>query len=83
MPLERRRSHRYRGWNLAWFRGNKPAGSSVIEVFDPQTLQFTLREPRDMKINDRFEVFSPSANWLIHNNTIAGCRQPVTLSSHG
>lgn len=83
VPLERRLSHRYRGWNLAWFRGDKPAGLSRIESFDPETLRFQLQEPREMKVGDRFEVFAPSANWLIHDNTLTGCLQPVVLNSHG
>lgn len=36
-----------------------------------------------MKAGDRFEVFAPSANWLIHDNNFAGCNQPVTLNGHG
>jgi hypothetical protein len=83
VPMERRKSHCYRDWNLAWFRGNKPAGSSVIEAFDPETLRFKLKQPCEMKVGDRFEVFAPSANWLIHDNNITGCFQPVMLSGHG
>jgi hypothetical protein len=83
VPMERRLSHCYRGWNLAWFRGSKPDGLSRIESFDPETLRFQLQQPRGMKIGDRFEVFAPSANWLMHDNTVTGCLQPVVLSSHG
>jgi hypothetical protein len=83
VPVERRLSHRYRGFNLAWFRGNKPDGRSRIESFDPETLRFQLQEPREMKIGDRFEVFAPSANWLMHDNTLTGCLQPVVFGSHG
>ncbi len=83
VPLERRRSHCYRGWNLAWFRGGKPDGSSIIESFDPETFRFQLKEPREMKLDDRFEVFAPAANWLIHDNTVTGCLQPVVLGGHG
>ena len=36
-----------------------------------------------MKIGDGFEVFPPSANWNIHDNTITGCQQPVTLTGYG
>ncbi|MFA5190724.1 MAG: hypothetical protein WC740_08360 [Verrucomicrobiia bacterium] len=83
IPLERRLSHRYRGWNVAWFRGTKPDGASVIESFDPETLCFKLKQPRAMKVGDRFEVFAPSANWNLHDNTITGCAQPVAFTSHG
>ena len=83
VPMERRQSHCYRGWNLEWFRGNKTAGSSVIDSFDPETFRFKLKQPFEMKTGDRFEVFAPSANWLIHDNNITGCNQPVTLSGHG
>ncbi|MBI5687313.1 MAG: hypothetical protein HZC54_19745 [Verrucomicrobia bacterium] len=83
VPMERRQSHRYRDFNLAWFRANKPDGFSIIESFDPETLRFTLKQPRDMKVGDRFEVFAPSANWNLHDNTITGCAQPVSFTGHG
>jgi len=83
VPLERRQSHRYRDWNLAWFRGAKPTGFSIIEFFDPETFRFKLKQPREMKISDRFEVFASSANWNIHDNTITGCAQPIMFNGHG
>jgi len=83
VPFPRRQSHGYRGWNLAWLSGAKPNALSVIEAFDPETLRFKLREPREMKPGDRFQVFPPSANWHIHDNTITGCLNPVVLDSHG
>ena len=43
LPLEWCDSHLYRGWNLAWLAGRGPAALSVIERFDPLTLQFILR----------------------------------------
>ena len=83
VPMERRLSQCYRGWNVAWFRGSKPDGFSVIESFDPETFHFKLKQPREMKVADRFEVFAPSANWNLHDNTITGCAQPIAFSSHG
>lgn len=83
VPWERRQSHRYRGWNLAWLSGGSAKSLSVIDGFDPETLRFTLREPRAMKRGDRFEVFPPSANWTIRANTITDCLQPVRLDSYG
>jgi hypothetical protein len=68
---------------MAWFRGTNPDGFSVIESFDPETLQFTLRQRRTMKVGDRFEVFAPSANWNLHDNTLTGCAQPVAFNGHG
>jgi hypothetical protein len=84
-PLERRASHCYRGWNLAWLgTGTQPTAFSVIEAFDPETLQFKLRQPHTMKPGDRFEVFPTSgANWTIHDNTIAGCLHPLMLDAYG
>lgn len=82
VPLERRQSHCYRGWNLAWL-GAKGEAVSVIEAFDPETLQFQLRQARGVKVGERFEVFAPSANWSIHDNTITGCLNPMVLDSHG
>ena len=83
VPLERRQSHCYRGWNVAWFRGAKPDGLSVIESFDPETVRFKLEKPREMKVGDRFEVFPRSAQWHVHDNTITGCLRPVVLEGHG
>ena len=83
VPLERRLSHRYCGWNVAWFRGSKPDGFSIIESFDPETFCFKLTQPRALKLGDRFEVFASSANWNIHDNIITGCAQPVAFTGHG
>jgi len=83
IPLERRLSHRYHGWNVAWFRGSKPDGLSVIESFDPETFHFKLQQSHLMKPGDRFEVFAPSANWNLHDNIITGCAQPVAFTGHG
>lgn len=83
VPPERRQSHCYRGWNVAWFRGAQPAGLSVLEAFDPETLRFRLQEPREIKVGDRFQVFPRSAEWLIHDNTITGCLRPLVLEGYG
>ncbi|MFA6546446.1 MAG: right-handed parallel beta-helix repeat-containing protein [Limisphaerales bacterium] len=85
LPLERIRPRTCVGWRLAWLDSKaKPTGvESIIESFEPETLRFKLREPRAMKPGDRFEVVAPSVNWLIHDNTLTGCRQPVVLDSHG
>ena len=83
VPLERRLSHRYRNWGLTWWRGGKLAGQSTIESFDPETLQFRLAQPCEMKPADRFEVIAPSLNWNLHDNTITGCQTPVVLHSYG
>ena len=83
LPLEWRYSHQYRGWNVVWLRGGQAAGASTIESFDPVTLRFKLARARDIKVGDSFEVFTNSAGWRIHDNTITGCRRPVVLDSHG
>jgi hypothetical protein len=84
VPFERRQSHQYRGWNVVWVAGGKPTATSVFDGFDPETCRFTLREPREMKVGDAFEVFPPAgANWSISANTIVGCRQPVVLDCYG
>ena len=84
IAFERRRSHQYRGWNLAWLSGAAAKSVSVIESFDPETLRFKLTKPCAMKERDRFQVFpSRGANWTIHNNTITGCLQPVVLDGYG
>ena len=58
-------------------------GESAIESFDPETLRFTIKEPREIRAGDRFEVFAPSANWNLHDNTISGCAQAVVFNNHG
>ena len=84
IPLERRQSHRYRGWGMAWFSGANLQGASVVEDFDPDTLQFTLAEPRELKVGQSYEVFPTSGvNWSISRNTISSCQQPVMLDSWG
>lgn len=84
LPLEWRFSHQYQGWNVVWLRSKQTVGTSVIESYDPATLRFKLKSPRELKVGDTFEVFPPhSANWLIHDNTITGCQRPVVLDSHG
>ncbi|MEO6809003.1 MAG: right-handed parallel beta-helix repeat-containing protein [Isosphaeraceae bacterium] len=85
LPLDRVRPWMCQGWRLAWLPDKvKPSGDvSVIESFDPETLQFTLREPRPMKPGDRFEVIAPRVNWNIHDNQIIGCLQPVVLGGYG
>ncbi len=68
----RRRSHRYRGWQLIWSDGSK----SVMEDFDPETCIFTLKEARAVKIGDRFtlkpmyENGTPMNERIIHDNLI-------------
>jgi hypothetical protein len=84
LPLEWRYTHQYQGWHLVWRRGQQEVGSSVIEAYDPASLCFKLVSPREMKVGDQFHVFPPgAANWLIHDNTITGCRHPMVLDSHG
>jgi hypothetical protein len=84
VPMERRRSHLYKGWDLAWIGGGKPVALSAIDSFDPETLRFRIKEPRDLKVGDTFEVFPPyGANWNIHSNTITDCLSPVVLDCYG
>jgi hypothetical protein len=84
VPFERRRSHRYRGWGVAWVDGERVAATSTIATFDPETLQFRLAEPRQLKVGQVFEVFpQEGANWLIRDNTIASCTRSAVLDSYG
>ena len=75
--------HLYRGWGLDWLRDGKPFDSSEIDYFDPPTSRFKLKRPRDTKPGDHFGVYSRSANWNIHDNTLVGCLRPVVLDAHG
>jgi len=84
LPLEWGYSHCYRNWNLVWTTGGQAAATSVIEAYDPATLRFTLKAPREMKVGDTFEVYAPGgADWTIRSNTLTGCRKPVQLDSYG
>ncbi len=84
VPVARAGTHGYRGWPLVWLQGGKPVGTSVIEGCDPETFRLKLKEAREMKAGDAFEVYPPSgANWDIHHNTITGCQTPVVLDSYG
>lgn len=84
LPLEWKDSHLYRGWNVAWTSGSRPNTLSTIDAFDPVSLRFKLREPREMKVGDRLAVFpAGAANWNLHDNTIVGCRLPLVLDSYG
>jgi len=86
LPLERIQPDNVKGWNLIWRSGKESephTGISVVESFDPETLQFRLREPRIMKSGDRFEVKVPALNWNVHGNTITDCLKPVVLNSYG
>jgi hypothetical protein len=83
VPMERRQSHGYRGWNLAWLSGRHPAALAVLEGFDAESLRFTLHAPCPMKPGDRFAVYPTAANWSIHDNTLTGCQNPMLLDCYG
>jgi hypothetical protein len=83
VPLERRQSHRYQGWNLAWLSGAHRNTLDTIAGFDPETLQFKLSRPQTMHVGDRFALYPPAANWLIRDNTFDSCQAPVDLSCFG
>ena len=84
LPLEWRTSHLYRDWKAIWVADGKVAGVSTIESFDPTSFQFRLKEPRDLRVGDRFEIAPPGgADWNLHDNTITGCLNPVVLDAYG
>ena len=87
VPLDHRRARQCEGWRLVWLSGDKPSGESIVDAVvgaaRPDTVQFKLRQPRQTKLGDAFEVIPPSANWNIHDNTISGCGRPVDLDSYG
>lgn len=83
IPLERRKSHRYRNWTIVWLTDGKESGRSRLTGFDPETFQFQLEQPFPLTPGQAFEVFPPLANWQIHHNIIAECAEPVRLDSHG
>jgi len=82
VPMERRLSHRYRGWGLAL--GGGAQGLGTIEDFDPVALQFTLTAPLEVRQGMSYQVFpTRGVDWTISGNTITGCRNPVVLDSYG
>jgi len=84
IPLEWKDSHLYRGWNLVWVAGGRPLELSVVDSLDAESCRFYLREPREMKVGDTFDLFAPAGpDWDIHDNTITGCLLPVVLDSYG
>ncbi len=84
IPLPARMSHRYAGWSVAWMQGDTHLGTSAIASFDPETMHFTLAEPREMKVGDALELFTDAGtNWSITGNTITGCQKPMALNSYG
>ncbi len=82
-PMEINRDKLYKGWSIAWRESNTIKGLSVIESFDPDTLRFKLREPRQMKVGDILEFIAPSLQWTMHDNTVTDCLRPVVLDSYG
>ena len=78
--LLRQRSHRYHGWRIVWSDGSE----SEIYDFDPKAMTFTLSEPRDMKVGDKFNVYRPAGTkWSVHHNMIDNCTTPESLDSFG
>jgi len=83
VPLPRRKTARYEGWNLVWSRAGKLQGPVAMGPFDRETDQFKLAAATPLKTGDLFEVFPPLANWNFHDNLITGCQSPVTLNIWG
>ncbi|MBU0607491.1 MAG: hypothetical protein KKI08_06365, partial [Armatimonadetes bacterium] len=83
VPLPRRKTARYEGWNFVWISGGKLQGPVVMGPFDRETDQFKPAAATPLKTGDMFEVFAPSANWNFHDNVITGCLNPVALNIWG
>jgi len=83
VPLPRRKTARYEGWNMVWTSGGKLQGPVVMGPFDRETDQFKLAAPTPLKTGDMFEVFPPAATWNLHDNVITGCQSPVLLNIWG
>ena len=77
--LLRRRSHGYRGWTIRWLADGS---ESEIESFNAETLAFTLKEGREMKVGDEFMIYSTvSTPWNIHDNLFDNCREAMNLDT--
>ncbi|NCP34383.1 MAG: hypothetical protein AUJ96_25410 [Armatimonadetes bacterium CG2_30_66_41] len=85
--LDARKAPQCQGWGLAWLVNGRPTELSVVEAVtgaaDPKTVKFTLKEPHQTKVGDRFELIPPAANWTFHDNTLADCQRPLVLDSYG
>lgn len=82
-PMEINRDALYKNWTIVWRDSGIYKGMSVIEKFDPDTLRFSLQASRQMKAGDTFEFIAPSLQWLIHDNSVTDCKQPVVMGSYG
>ncbi|MBM4085150.1 MAG: hypothetical protein FJ272_10210, partial [Planctomycetes bacterium] len=86
LPWPRRRTHAYRGCQIAWMpRGDAPlALGPEIETFDPDQGVFRLTADCELKRSARFALYSPQGfNWNIHHNVINACAQLVNLDVFG
>ena len=82
LPQPRREPDLVRGWSLVWAASGKPQ-LSLIKAFDPESLRFTLQQPRAMKAGEVFSVCAGSLNWLVHDNNLSGCQRSLSLHSFG
>lgn len=77
--LLRRRSHGYRDWTIRWLADGS---ESTIESFDAETFAFKLKEGREMKIGDKFMIYSKvSLPWTIHDNVFDDCAEAMNLDT--
>lgn len=85
LPWPRRRTHEYRGWQIAWTgRGGTVVPGPTIERFDADAGVFRLAADTDLAGRTGFCVYSPEGpKWSLHHNLITQCTQPATLDAFG
>ncbi len=84
VPLEKRRSHRYRGWHLVLLRGNKVIARTVVDSYDVLAYRFHLKAPSEARPGDLIEVYPPyGAAWNLHDNLFSDCLGSLTLDGYG
>jgi len=71
----------YADWRVHWLKDGTE--SEILEL-DLAALNFTLKEPRDLKDGDEFYLYAVrELPWSIHHNIIDNCPTPLSLESYG
>ncbi len=73
----------FAGWSVHWLSGAQAGAASRVAAYDQDQRALRLEQPLPVQAGDRFAAFPAAANWQLHHNTIAGCRDPVTLDGYG
>ncbi len=73
----------YGGWVLHGLSGGLSDRVATVADYDLHARVLTLAAPLPARAGERFAIAPAAANWDLHHNTLAGCRQPVRLEGYG